>query len=114
MPTWFHELGHIVFPRIDEEQIARLAAEAKKHFPVVSTDEVLDARDPDTMETIALPNGTYLNINRMYCGLDHSGDGEIVVNDEIWAILFTEYYCGFELPQSIRALLNEIIGELES
>lgn len=110
--TWFHELGHVVYSRIDRERIAKLVAAATAHFPVISNDEVTDAADPVTLKSIALPKGKYLNINRRYCGLDHSGLEADAETDEMWAILFSEYCGGFEFPTSIRAILEQIVSDL--
>ena len=110
--TWFHELGRVVCTRIDKERIARLAVAAKKYFLVISNDEVSNAIDPDMMQKTTLPKGLYLKTNWRYCGLDHSGEEENTVNDEIWAILFSEYCGGFEFPPKVRGILEEIITGL--
>lgn len=110
--TWLHELGHIVRPRIDPDSLVRLITAAKEQFPVVTSEQVNDAAHPTTLQPIHLPEGKYLNINRRYCGLDHSGPGQDAENDEIWAILFTEYCGGFEFPPDLRAMLEEIIANL--
>lgn len=94
---WFHELGHVVYRRIDKERMATLAVAAKKYFLVVSNDEVSNAIDPAMMPTTTLPKGLYLKINWRSCGLD-SKEEENTVNAEIWAILFSEYCGGFEFP----------------
>ncbi|HXS95940.1 MAG TPA: hypothetical protein VN736_15145 [Candidatus Limnocylindrales bacterium] len=112
IPTWFHELGHLVFPRIDKEKVSRLSAAAKQRYPVVSSDDVPEALDPNTMRPVRLPKGTYLKLNGQFYGLDHSGPGVDAENDEIWAILFTEYCGGFEFPTNIRTMLEEIITSL--
>lgn len=84
--TWLHELGHIVGPRIDQQSLAALVTAAKEHFPLVTSDQVNDAADPITLQPTHLPDGKYLNINRRYCGLDHSGPGQDAENDEIWVL----------------------------
>lgn len=111
--TWFHELGHMVFSRLDREDVTSLAEATRSFYPVVSSDEVADAADPDTLQTIPLPKGLYLNINRQYCGLDHSGDDEEAVSDEIWAILFAEHCKGVELPADIHVILERITFKLQ-
>jgi hypothetical protein len=110
--TWFHELGHVIYARIDADLKAKLVAAAKANFPVISSDQVTDAADPVTKKPIALPEGKYLNINRRYCGVDHSGPDADAESDEIWAILFSEYCGGFEFPSSVRVILEEIIIHL--
>jgi len=110
--TWLHELGHLLTPRIDAQLLTELVRAAKEHFPVVSGDQVKDAADPISLRPTHLPDGTYLLINRRYCGLDQSGPGQDAENDEIWAILFTEYCGGFGFPPNIRAVLEEIIASI--
>ena len=110
--TWLHELGHVVYPRIDKERISRLAAAVKERYPVVSSDDVSHAIDPDTRQPTALPKGVYLKLNGQFCGLDHSGPGVDAENDEIWAILFTEHCGGFEFAPSISHILGEILTDL--
>lgn len=112
MPTWFHELGHVVFPRIDKEKVSLLAAAAKARYPVVSSEDAPEAHDPDTMQPMPLPQGIYLKLNGQFYGLDHSGPGQDAENDEVWAILFTEYCGGFDFPTNISAMLEEIIASL--
>jgi hypothetical protein len=107
--TWFHELGHLLYPKIESDQARRLAEAARTEFPVVSGDQVLDGADPVTLQPTHLPEGIYIRVNRRYHGLDHSGPGADTENDEIWAVLFAEYCGGFELPPTIRVLLEEII-----
>jgi len=113
LATWFHELGHLLHQRIDKDRTAALAQIARTTYPVVSSDEVSDAIDPDTLQTTSLPEGVYLNINGQYCGLDHSGDSEDAMNDELWAILFTEHCKGCELPSDIQVLVGQIVAKLE-
>lgn len=110
--TWFHELGHVVYPRIDKERVSRLVTATKLYFPVVSSDRVSAALDPTTLKATTLPKGIYLKMNGQFYGLDHSGPGANAENDELWAILFGEYCSGFELPPSVLAILEEIIGGL--
>ncbi len=111
--TWFHELGHLLYQRIDKDITTALAQIARATYPVVSSDEVTDAVDPDTLEKTPLPKGVYLNINGQYCGLDHSGKGEDATNDELWAILFTEHCKGFDLPANLQTFLKGILASLE-
>lgn len=112
--TWFHELGHIVYSRIDRGQMAKLVAAATAHFPVISNDQVTDAGDPITLKSISLPAGRYLKINRRYCGLDHSGPDADAEADEMWAVLFSEFCGGFEFPVNIRAILEGIVNTLKT
>ena len=56
--TWFHELGHVVYARIDKDQVAKLATAAKEKFPVVSGGDPQGAVDPNTMQLIALPEAS--------------------------------------------------------
>lgn len=104
--TWFHELGHVLYPRIDQGRVDALASATKAYFPIVSGGRLVTALEPDTMETTTLPEGKYLKMNGQFYGLDHSGaDAE---GDELWAIVFGEHCEGFEFPQSIQAILQEI------
>lgn len=112
--TWFHELGHIVYPRIDKGQIRRLATVARGCCPVVAADSVSNALGPATRQPSAMDSGLYLNVNGKYCGLDLSGKDEDAIDDEIWATLFAEHCTGFGLPQAVRAVLEEVIAGLES
>ena len=112
--TWFHELGHVVFSRLAKDDVSSLATAAKQLYPVVSSDEVSDAQDPVTFTGTALPNGLYLNINRQYCGLDHSGEDEEAVKDEIWAILFSEHCKGVGLRGPVQGLVETMVSKLES
>jgi hypothetical protein len=110
--TWFHELGHVLSPRIDKERMTQLGKAAQEHYPVVSSENVSNAVDPDTLRATALPKGIYLNINGKYCGLDHSGPDADAVNDEVWAIVFSEHCSGFGLPVKIGTMVSEIIASL--
>lgn len=110
--TWFHELGHLVYSRLEKELVSRLVLAAREHFPVVSSERVPVAIDTSTMKPTAVLKGSYLKINGMLCGLDHSGPGADGENDELWAILFAEYCEGSELPLKIRAIVEEIITAL--
>jgi hypothetical protein len=112
--TWFHELGHLLFPRLMKDEVSSLAAAAKELYPVVSSTTVADALDPVTFNVTALPGGLYLNINRQYCGLDHSGDNEEAFIDEIWAILFSEHCKGVTLRGPLQAMVETIVAGLES
>jgi len=69
----------------------------------------MDAADPVTLQPTNLSEGIYMNVNRRYHGLDHFGAGADAQSDEIWAILFGEYCGGFELPPTIRDMLEEIV-----
>jgi hypothetical protein len=110
--TWFHELGHVVYARIDKDQVAKLATAAKEKFPVVSGGDAQGAVDPSTMQPIALPEGIYLKMNGHYHGLDHSGPGADAESDELWAVLFGGYCQDFEFPPRVRGILEKIIEDL--
>jgi hypothetical protein len=102
----------VVFARINPEQVRKLAAAARSFYPVVSSDEVSQALDPDTMQPTALPPGLYLAINGQYCGLDHSGTDVDAVNSEIWAIIFTQYCAKNALSDSLLRIVEHIIDDL--
>ena len=111
--TWLHELGHLLFSRLVKDEVSSLAATAKDLYPVTPGALVTDAQDPVTFTGTALPSGLYLNINRQYCGLDHSGEDEDAVKDEIWAILFSEYCRGADLLGPLHAMIETMVSKLE-
>jgi hypothetical protein len=106
LPTWYHELGHILFYEItdDREQIERFVALAEKHYPVKSSAEIKDAP--------GIADGSYILIDGRYLGLDHSGTD--AVKDEYWAALFERYRCGSTLPTDLLLVLEESIARIKA
>jgi len=101
LPTWYHELGHIIFQSIkhDRERIERLALSAKEL--ALSSNKIWDSP--------GIAEGSYILIDGRYLGLDHSGSD--AVEDEIWAVLFERYHCGTP-PSNLLPIVREIIASV--
>ena len=102
--TWYHELGHIIFPSVehDKTKVAGLVAAAKELSPVRSAAEIKDAP--------GIAAGSYILIDGRYLGIDHSGTD--AVEDEIWAIAFERYHCGSPLPPNLTLVIEEVLRTL--
>lgn len=109
LETWFHELAHVVFPRLDKQLVKRLDDAMRERYPVVTDDKVPVALDPLSHEETPLPKGRYLKINGQYLGLDHSEGGAASEDDEMWSHAFALYCIGFEFPPNIKDCLKEMI-----
>lgn len=105
MHSWFHELAHIAFHRINGEMLQRLVQEAREAY--------LTVINPPNY-----PEGEYLLISGMrngthfggYCSLDHHGDEGI--DNELWANLFAMYGYNVDLVPTVADAIQDIINNL--
>jgi len=103
--SWFHELGHIVFGRIEGSLLKRLVSVAISSYRTV-------------VNPPGFPEGKYLvlsgNRNGLpfggLCGLDHHGEDG--VDNELWASLFAMKNYGVELESAVQSVIQQIVDSL--
>jgi len=111
--TWFHELGHVVFDRINPDHVAMLESEVKRHYRVRSASELEGGTAHPVTNTQCHPTeGIYLTMNGRHHGLDHSGKDAIT--DEMWAIMFGTYCSGLDLKAGVRVVVEKIVSSLSA
>jgi hypothetical protein len=111
--TWFHELGHIVYTRLDKYERAAFAPCVHEHGLIFTSDGTQPAIDAGTSAHVSLPPEKYLAIGGRLLGLDHSGTDEDAVNDECWAAIFGLGFANVPVPTPVADVFETIIERLK-
>lgn len=117
--AWLHEFGHIVFGCVKNtpaiwELFKELQREAEAAYELVSHEQMTPVLHAVTRQPITPAPGKYMLINGNYHGLDHSGDGVDGEADEMWALLFEEYFGSGNIKPNVRIPLEAIFAAIKA